>query len=289
MVYSYVRNLYSPAFGGVHQPRLRYFGGTDAAEDQPPRIMHAHDGFVELILILSGRCSYLIGSRAYEVQAGDLVVYNSGALHDESNWSESGISTYCLAIDGLAPDGLRPNALLPDDAVPVFHCGAIFPELTTMCELIRHSLREGGICAEGCAQLLSEALLTRILPLITHKKDVPAAEPESVLGARIKAYLDRHYAEDIGMPEISEALHMSAPYLTHVFKSMSGYSPMKYLLRRRIGEAQTLLETTGLSISEIGERVGYETTSYFSAQFTKYVGVSPKAYRKRMEQKNDAP
>lgn len=287
MLQYYVRNVYTPPFSGAHQPRLRYFGETNAAEDASPRVMHAHDGFVELILVLAGSCRYLIGSRTQEIQPGDLVVYNSGVLHDEGIWAKSGVHTYCLAIDGLAMDGLRENALLPDDAAPVFPCGTLFPELQTLCELIRDALHDGGVSAEEYAQLLSEAFLARALPLITHETAAPAV-PESVLGARIKAYLDQHYAEDIGMPEISEALHMSAPYLTHVFKSMSGYSPMKYLLRRRIGEAQTLLLSTDLSISEIGERVGYETTSYFSSQFTKHVGVSPKAYRKKIEPKSDA-
>lgn len=47
---------------------------------------------------------------------------------------------------------------------------------------------------------------------------------------------------------------------------------MQYLLRRRIGEAQTLLITTDLSITRIAERVGYDTQSYFNLQFTKNVG-----------------
>lgn len=282
MIQYYVRNPYEPMFTGENHPRLRYFGEINADEDKSPRVMHAHDDFVEVLLLREGTCTYLIGSRLYKVSAGDLIVYNSGVLHDESVWAENGVSTYCLAIDGLSLPGLRKNALLPDDIPPVFHCGAISHELETLYELIRQSLGTGCQSLETYSQLLAEAFLTRILPLLGNAAE-PVAEAESVLGERIKAYLDLHYAEDIGMPEIAEALRVSAPYLTHVFKSMCGYSPMKYLLRRRIGEAQTLLLTTNLPISEIGARVGYETTSYFSAQFTKHVGVSPKAYRKKIE------
>ncbi len=279
MIHYYIRNAYTPAFSGENQPRLRYFSEIDTTADRSPRVMHAHEGFVELILLRSGRCEYLIGSGRYKVAPGDLIIYNSGVLHDESIWAECGVSAYCLAIDGLALPGLRKNALLPDDVPPVFHCEPLFSELESLYEFIHRALCTGSRGMETYAQLLTEAFLSRILPLLTHTTE-PAAEPESVLGARIKSYLDQHYAEPLGMPELANALHMSAPYLSHVFKSMCGYSPMKYLQRRRIGEAQTLLITTDLSVSEIGERVGFETTSYFSAQFTKHVGISPKNYRK---------
>ena len=78
---------------------------------------------------------------------------------------------------------------------------------------------------------------------------------------------------------MGEALHISPYYLSHVFKQMSGYSPVQYLLRRRIGEAQTLLITTDLPITTIAGMVGYDTQSYFNLQFTKNVGMPPKKFR----------
>ena len=55
---------------------------------------------------------------------------------------------------------------------------------------------------------------------------------------------------------------------------------MQYLLRRRIGEAQTLLITTDLSITRIAEMVGYDTQSYFNLQFArKNVGMPPNKFR----------
>ena len=93
-----------------------------------------------------------------------------------------------------------------------------------------------------------------------------------ILGRRIKEYIDKHYMEPITLQSMGEALHISPYYLSHVFKQMSGYSPVQYLLRRRIGEAQTLLITTDLSITHIAEMVGYDTQSYFNLQFTKKCG-----------------
>ena len=111
MIQYYVRNPYEPMFTGENHPRLRYFGEINADEDKSPRVMHAHDDFVEVLLLREGTCTYLIRSRLYKVSAGDLIVYNSGVLHDESVWAENGVSTYCLAIDGLSH---RPDFALID-------------------------------------------------------------------------------------------------------------------------------------------------------------------------------
>lgn len=280
MIQCFVRHTYEPVFTGDNQPRLLYVSKLDPAESAYPRVMHSHKDFVELILVRSGASQYFIGDRQQHVRPGDLIVYNSGVMHDEGVWAEHAVSVYCLAIGGLAMPGLRKNALLPDSAPPVHSCGASFPVLERLCELMFDALRTGGIHSEQSAQLLMEAFLVQVLPVITGVEPEQEAEEERVLGARIRKYLDTHYMEALDLPDIAAALHMSAPYLSHVFKRIYGYSPVNYLLRRRIGEAQTLLITTNLSVTEIGERVGYETTSYFSAQFAKQVGMSPKKYRK---------
>ncbi|WP_039807161.1 AraC family transcriptional regulator, partial [Pelosinus sp. HCF1] len=68
-------------------------------------------------------------------------------------------------------------------------------------------------------------------------------------------------------------------YLAHVFKDTIGYSPMRYIMRRRIGESQTLLITTRYSVTQIANIVGYDNPNHFNILFTKYVGMPPSKYR----------
>ena len=97
---------------------------------------------------------------------------------------------------------------------------------------------------------------------------------------RIKDYIDRHFAEDFSLQCMADALHVSPYYLAHVCKDVTGYSPLQYVLRRRIGEAQTLLITTELPVTRIAAQVGYDNPSHFNAQFSKAVGMSPRTFRK---------
>ena len=125
------------------------------------------------------------------------------------------------------------------------------------------------------------AFLVRSLTVVKENRGISLEKvaEEHVLGNRIKEYIDRHYHEPLSLQEIGNALNISPYYLSHVFKGMSGYSPIQYLLRRRLGEAQTLLISTDLPIIDITLMTGFDTQNYFNAQFTKHVGVSPKRYR----------
>lgn len=103
---------------------------------------------------------------------------------------------------------------------------------------------------------------------------------ESLLGQRIKDYIDSRYKSDIVLKSITAALNMNQFYLAHVFKAYSGYSPKQYQTRRRIGEAQTLLLSMDLGVTEVANAVGYDNVNNFHLIFHNIIGVSPARYKK---------
>jgi len=65
------------------------------------------------------------------------------------------------------------------------------------------------------------------------------------------------------------------------FKKATGQSPIEYIQTLRIEEAKQLLETSDISLDEIGAQVGYSEPSAFRHLFRKLVGETPSAYRRR--------
>lgn len=279
-VQCFVKKEYQPLFAGENMPKLLYVSGIRPSASTHPRVMHAHEDFAEIILICSGSSEYLIHDKKYFIQPGDLLIYNAGVVHDEISGPDLEIGSYCVAVGGLHMPGLQPNMLIPADAGYVFPSGSSFGDLRRLMEMIFHNLAAEEPRAEAFAGCLLHALLVKVLAVTegADAEDKPVDEPP-ILGRRIKNFIDRHYMEPITLQTMGESLRVSPYYLSHVFKQMSGYSPMQYLLRRRIGEAQTLLITTDLSITRIAEMVGYDTQSYFNLQFTKNVGMSPGKFR----------
>ena len=293
-VQCFVKREFQSLFVGENNPKLLYVSDIRPHTSAHPRVMHAHEDLVEMILICSGASEYLIHDKKYKVQAGDLLIYNAGIVHDEIASSENEVGSYCIAVGGLHMPGLRENALISDDAGYVFPTGDQFETMRMLCEMMFHSLSSEEFQAEAFCHTLMHAYLVKAISIVQMKQDGAQdtdVEEPSVLGRRIKAYIDQYYKENLTLQSIGEALHISPYYLSHVFKQMSGYSPMQYLLRRRIGEAQTLLITTDLPISTIAGMVGYDTQSYFNLQFSKHVGMPPKKYRQNyiVESEKDLP
>jgi AraC-like DNA-binding protein len=118
-----------------------------------------------------------------------------------------------------------------------------------------------------------------LLKQIDRSKDSEEIK-EPILGERIKKYIDEHFSEAHTLEKISEDFNISLSYLCHSFKEATGYAPMQYIMRRRIGEAQSLLINTQYNSTEIASLVGYDNSNYFNTIFTRIVGMSPIKYRK---------
>ena len=271
-----VRSLFTPET----TPRLVYVSRTLPSDQAHHRILHAHQDLAEVLLICGGTGRYLVGETFYDVEAGDLLVYNSGVVHDEFSSEDNAVSSYCVGLAGLHLPGLRENALISDGAPALFRAGAEAEDLRLLYDMMYRCLLEDRAGCETLCHHLMLALLGRILQLPgdAPRRSRPEAEPKA-LSRQIQVYIDSHFSEPLSLQDIGKALHISPYYLSHVFKEASGYSPMQYLLRRRIGEAQNLLISSNLPIARIAEQVGFETQNYFNLQFSKHVGMPPRKYR----------
>lgn len=99
----------------------------------------------------------------------------------------------------------------------------------------------------------------------------------------VKKYIDEHLAEKISRTDIAEYVALNENYLSRLFHKEIGCSISDYILQKRINMAKKLLLSTKLSVSAIGEQVGYDTTTYFIRLFKREVGKTPKDYRKEMK------
>lgn len=68
-------------------------------------------------------------------------------------------------------------------------------------------------------------------------------------------------------------------YFRKIFKAYYGVSPLKYINALKITHAKELLDSGMYSVTEAALRSGYTDLSYFSREFKKETGNSPKYYR----------
>lgn len=108
-----------------------------------------------------------------------------------------------------------------------------------------------------------------------------AQDTMRALVSHVKNYILKHYDEDVSLNVLADFVHVNASYLSRVFKQYTGENLLEYIRGVRLNKACELLHQPGLRISEISEKLGFQTPAYFSFYFKKNMGMTPREYRDR--------
>ncbi len=284
MILSFAKNTVSTSFEKGCIPRLLTASNITVGFSQHPRILHNHDDRMELLYIRTGSGSYIVGDECYDIRPGNIIVCNPGILHDELPEHNRHLSMLSLAVTDLKIKGLPKNHLIPDTIKPILKMDKSMVLMDAIFQSIFDSLAFGSESSQETNIYLTQALLSLVLHAFEeYGNPVPPLAPgeKPDLLHEIKRYIDQNYMEKLSIPQISEKFYISQSHMSHLFKKKLGFSPMQYIARRRIGEAQSMLVLSTRSITEIATEVGFDNLSHFNVQFKKYVGLSPLTYRKK--------
>lgn len=94
-----------------------------------------------------------------------------------------------------------------------------------------------------------------------------------------KAYITEHSREKFSLQAVADALYVNKCYLLRQFKARTGGTLLGYHNQVRCEQAKQMLADTALSISEVGETVGFVSSAHFAHVFKKTVGMTPTEYR----------
>lgn len=96
---------------------------------------------------------------------------------------------------------------------------------------------------------------------------------------KAKRYIGEHLTEELSVSQIAAQLFITPNYFSRLFKKVAGEGCNEYMVRKRMQQAQSLLETTNIRTGRIAQLVGYGDINYFSLAFKKSTGMSPREYR----------
>lgn len=95
-----------------------------------------------------------------------------------------------------------------------------------------------------------------------------------------KQYLDDHICEpDLRVSVLASLYGCSEVYFRSEFRKCYHASPLEYIKKRRLEIACHLLQTQLYSVTEVAIRTGFDSVSYFSSEFHRMTGVSPREFR----------
>lgn len=136
-------------------------------------------------------------------------------------------------------------------------------------------------------QLLMTSVVTYILDLLLKKappfrtQRVPITDVDREY--LIKNYLCLNCSKPNALSELADILHLSIRQTQTMVEKVMGKNFKTVALERRMELADTLIECTDMTLTEICEELNYSSYSSFYTAFVNYFGVSP---TERKKQKN---
>jgi len=256
-----------------------FYAGQISDEPEWKFPSHKHDDLSEIIYISEGEGEFIIDNRFYRAGKNDILIYNKGIIHDEKSDHLNPLKTYFCGIGNLYINGVEEGCIIPTDARPVIKADKYSYKIESYISDIFEEISSQIMGYETICQSLVVSLIVLILRIINIQHDKVTFREIGPLGNQIKEYIDKNYIRNISIDKIADRLYISRDYLSHVFKNETGYSPINYMINRRIGEAKRLLLTTEMTIQQISMEVGYLNANYFSMLFKKVTGISPGHFR----------
>ena len=139
-------------------------------------------------------------------------------------------------------------------------------------------------------ELLEEpALVSRLAPLIQQEitirllsgpygpqlRQLVAAGSPSQQIAKSVAWLKQNFTQALRVDDLAERTHMSPSTFRQHFRAITGMSPLQFQKQLRLQEARQLMLNQSLDAGNAGGRVGYESASQFSREYSRLFGAPP--------------
>lgn len=283
---------------GVPSPfhcHMQYqFGAGDMVD------AHFHD-YIEILYCLEGDIKVFLDGISYSFTVGDMILINSKEIHHV--FADSTENRYIVVkfepevLYATTQTIFEAKYLMPFTSNKSSH-QKLFPKKdihnTFIPSCLMDILKEYNEKEYGF-ELAIRSHICRIFLFILrnwnrHGANLTVNEQldETTMSwlEKVFDYVSTHYHNQVSVLDAAELSNMSYHYFSRKFKRIMKKSFSEYLNFVRISEAEKLLMTTDLNITEIALEVGFSTSSYFIQQFKMYKSISPKRFRSNLNALN---
>ena len=244
---------------------------------------------IEIKYYTEGESTLLVGTKTVHVKAGDIIVINPYEFHATVDIGNEKTAKYHLFMIGLDIfEGIRcPAVNLRNSLLEKrMHFKTKIEDHEKIQNILEEMVDEYakrdepssfgllGLCAELFCQLMRNFCDD---DSTTHKDDT--LKYYAVIEPALRMIRD-DYSSDFTVDTLAEACNVSKYHFCRIFKSVMGTGAIQYLNTHRLKIADALLKNTSLSISEIADSCGFESSNYFSRLYKSSYGIPPRKTKK---------
>jgi AraC-like DNA-binding protein len=281
----------------LYLTRASVFPGCDygviAMQDQDSAPLHTHD-FDELVIITGGAGLHVIDNEAYPLIRGDAFVICGDHVHAFRNAVGlrlvnilfararfDAIAEQCRDIPGFhALFVLEPQLRHTQRFKAKLHLTA--PQLNYLVHLVDLMQEELHANMPGSAVAVESLVKLIVIAVCRYYSTTDTGSCRALVRvSKAIRHLEDHYAESVTLLTLARVANMPFRSFRRAFKQATGCAPSVYLLRLRIERAAELLTDADANVTTTAFDVGFDNSSYFTRQFRKVMGVTPREYMAR--------
>lgn len=271
--------LDSPRYLAVNSCGIEVLSEFDVGSRRPNGRIDYHILYIE-----KGIC-YLRASHAdpsserewIPVPAGNVIFFRPREPQEYFFRMQDGSVSHYVHFSGKGCKELLKSLELSD--LRVFSIGESLRYKEVSSRMVRAYTMKQSFWEQTCAAYLYE-----LLSIVAKKRSLRIGNVGYIGEHRINMACRRIYENLENPPSVSDLARescLSVSRFSHLFRDVTGQSPMEYIQIVRIERAKELLASTDLTIREISEQLNFYDQNYFSRMFKQWVRMSPLQWRKR--------
>ena len=258
-------------------------------------IPHSHN-FFEITYVAKGSCTFLFEGESATLAEGDVCIVSPGSGH--SLPLEPGCIAVSVVVRKSTFDSLFGSLLTQKDLISLFFrnslygakranyllikAGSDYASFQTLQQLV-YETNVVDQYANDCSVSLLNLFLARILRAASAGVTLRHYEGYSDGGfdfALILRYIQQNY-QTVTLSGLAKTFHFSETYLSKQIRKNLNQNFTDVLRSLKMNHAMDYLMNTSMKVSEIAEKVGYDSVDHFSRTFRKVYGVPPMEYKKQ--------
>lgn len=253
--------------------------------------IHWHNE-LQISWVYEGTLEFLIDGQPVQINSQDILFINGQVFHS-SVALNGNAKTLCINFN---LDFLHPK-ILEDYITPILNNTQfsyhVIPMMASFSKYFISLLNDIPLDQATCVKEIqsknyfSTITLIHLLleELILHFKgnDCLIQSNDFYIFKQLLSYIQIHFSDKIMIKDLLDHVHISKTYCNELFNKYTHMSPIQYLNTYRLQVAKDLIIHSSDTISEISERCGFNTSSYFSEQFRQHYQLSPLEFRKKFQ------
>ncbi len=249
-----------------------------------------HDSW-EIVYVDRGEIIVNADGKESILRQGEIVFHMPGEFHSHRCDGTHGASVFIMSFvctSSAMKYYMRKTAKVPSELISLMK--RLFDECLktfSVSESTLTTLPDAPIGGLQLTRIYLEEFLIRMMR--SEEKKMPAGvvftshQPlDSPLAEKICEYLSEHIYDRVTLDDLSEEFHFGKSHLCDIFKKAQNDTIVNYHLKLKMAEAKRLLREEKLSVSEVSERLGFDSPAYFSRIFHKITGMSPRSFRGKL-------